>query len=157
MKDVKFRMSLRSKRQLLRRFLLTLSLFTFTVFSILRLVDRAKVKHTRAIRTNESAIFLDNLFGTDEDVLADSSIFFLDTTRMRHPQHQRDLTMRQICSIESAALTNPSARIFVIIVAPQKLTTSIRYLPGMNALLDYPNVYLKSMLLVQYTIDTPLD
>ncbi|KAG5674234.1 hypothetical protein PVAND_004214 [Polypedilum vanderplanki] len=150
-------MKIRSRKQALKRFLFSLSLFTIVIFGLLKLVDKAKVKKLRVIQTNGTSLFLENLFGTEDDIEIDNSIFFLDTTRMKNPHKQRELTLRQICSIESAAMSNPHMRIFVIIVSPFVITKAIKFTPQMNAILNYPNVYLKAMHLVQYTIDSPLE
>jgi lactosylceramide 4-alpha-galactosyltransferase len=150
-------MKFRSTKQSIKRFLFTISLFAIALFTLLRLLDLEKAKKSRVLNTNGTALFLENLFGTDDDILPDNSFFFLETTRMRKPNKERNLNLRQICSIESAALTNSNARIFVILVAPFVLTKAIKFTPQLRAILDYTNVYFKSMHLVQYTIDTPLE
>jgi lactosylceramide 4-alpha-galactosyltransferase len=75
---------------------------------------------------------------------------------MKHPERERRLTIRQSCAIESAALTNPKSKIFIIFVAPFELK-SIEITKEMEVLLEYPNVYPLALNLVQFSIDTPLE
>ncbi|KAH8404536.1 hypothetical protein KR222_011798, partial [Zaprionus bogoriensis] len=87
------------------------------------------------------------------------TIFFHET-RCHPPdvQYILNLTARQACAIESAALHNPNFQVFV-------LFASRTYLPKaddprsklLNAVLSYKNVQLRQLNLWQYAKDTPIE
>lgn len=110
----------------------------------------------REIRRNETALFLDNILYNEDQIELNKGIFFIDTTRMKNPEKPRRLTNRQACAIESAALTNPSNKIFIILVSSIPLN-AVEFTEEMEILLTYPNVYPMSLNLVEFSIDTPFE
>lgn len=113
-------------------------------------------KIIRNVQKNSTTIFLENILRSENLIDIDEGIFFVDTTRMKHPKKERKLTIRQSCAIESAALTNPNSKIFIIFVAPFELE-SIEFTKEIKVLLEYPNIYPLALNLIQFSIDTPLE
>lgn len=141
--------------QLIRRNFITLILFSVTlIFLYSNLKKSEKMFHE--IKKNSTTIFLENILNSEKLIDSNEGIFFVDTTRMKHPEKERKLTIRQTCAIESAALTNPRNKIFIIFVAPFELK-EIELTKEMKILLEYPNIIPLALNLVQFSIDTPLE
>ncbi|XP_034474390.1 lactosylceramide 4-alpha-galactosyltransferase-like [Drosophila innubila] len=87
------------------------------------------------------------------------TIFFLETSCPHNP-HSLQLTARQACAIESAALHNPNFQVFVLFASPrnhpQDNSSGINE-PLIDAILSYPNVQLRQLNLMRYAADTPID
>ncbi|KAH8402943.1 hypothetical protein KR222_000556 [Zaprionus bogoriensis] len=102
---------------------------------------------------------LDDVLDSKVKPISDRSIFFHETRC--HPAYSvntLELSGRQACAIESAALNNPTFQVFV-------LFTSTTYLPNadklkqaiINALLSYRNVQFRQLDIWQYAKDTPME
>lgn len=101
-----------------------------------------------------------------EDVLLSSvkpppgrTIFFHETRC--HPTNSHyilNLTARQACAIESAALHNPNFQVFVLFASrthiPDNNDPRAKLL---NAIVSYKNVHLRQLNLWQYAKDTPIE
>lgn len=66
-----------------------------------------------------------------------------------------NLTPRQACAIESAAMLNPEHNIFVLF-ASQVGFRNLTPLPVIDALLSYPNIHLNYLNISNYANNTPL-
>lgn len=141
--------------QFIKRNLIT---FILSILALIFLYFNLKKsdKINRELHQNATTIFLENILRSENLIDMNEGIFFVDTTRMKNPKKERRLTIRQSCAIESAALTNPNNKIFIIFVAPFELET-IELTDKMKVLLEYPNVYPLALNLIQFSIDTPLE
>jgi len=143
----------------LKRSLVLLFLFLFTIILLyinLEKSEQIEKKH-RKIKVSESTLFIDNILDLKKGFIAKDNIFFLDTTRMKNPLKIRELTLRQACSIESAAITNENVKVFIILVSPYNKLDEIKYTPVMKAILSYQNVHVNSMNLIQFSTHTLYD
>lgn len=141
--------------QIYKRNLVTLILGLISVIFFIFIIKKSSGK-LREIRKNETALFLDNILYSEDQIDINNGIFFVDTTRMKKPWKERQLTLRQACAIESAALANPDNKIFIILVSPLHLN-AVELTEELKVLVSYPNVYPMSLNLVQFSIDTPLE
>lgn len=155
-KYTKMRYRVKSNAKLCKNYLFTFTLLIIALIFTITLLVKSNTKKLRVYTRNETFLQLENILECEDQILKDKSIFFMDTTRMKHPKRSRELTLRQVCSIESAALTNPNTKIFVILVSTMDIET-IPINQGIQTLIDYPNVYIKKLNLVQYSIDTPIE
>lgn len=87
------------------------------------------------------------------------TIFFHETRC--HPTNSHyilNLTARQACAIESAALHNPNFQVYVLFASrthiPKENDPRVKLL---NAILSYKNVHLRQLNLWQYAKDTPIE
>lgn len=93
-----------------------------------------------------------------KDIL--SSILLLEERKnvflveSRESEENVTLNVRQTCSIESAALTNPHLKVFVVFVSKQRLENFIKT-PEVEAILSYPNVFLKFIDVDKFSIGSP--
>lgn len=96
------------------------------------------------------------------------SIFFHETTCPHLSSMQRSdvygegvhlnvvkLNPRQACAIESAAIHNPSSKVFVLFASP-RFKNSNSSDPIIDAILSYKNVYLRNLNLWTYAAGTPV-
>ncbi|KAL7047420.1 hypothetical protein ACKWTF_002895 [Chironomus riparius] len=142
-----------------RKSFILLFLFVFTLillYNNLETSEQIGKKHQR-LKVSESTLFIDNILDMKKEFIPKNSIFFLDTTRMKNPSKARDLTLRQACSIESAAITNENSKVFVVLVSPYKTLEEVKYTPVMETILSYKNVHVNSMNLIQFSTDTLYD
>lgn len=139
----------------IKRNLITLVLSLLAVLFLFFNLKKSQ-KIIREIEKNSTTIFLENILDRENLIDFNEGIFFVDTTRMKHPDKVRNLTIRQCCAIESAAMANKNNKIFIIFVAPFTLQ-SIHFTKEMKVLLEYPNVFPLALNLVQFSIDTPLE
>lgn len=117
-------------------------------------------------KINANNIELEQCFRTEkrqdtiDDVLESSRLPRKDKTMFFHVTNCLtdgviDLTPRQSCAIESAALTNPNFDIFVLFASPVAAIDPKNISQRISALLQYPNVFLRHNDLWKYTKDTP--
>ncbi|XP_070509463.1 lactosylceramide 4-alpha-galactosyltransferase-like [Chironomus tepperi] len=142
-----------------KKIFILLFLFIFTLILLyinLEKSEQIAKKHER-LKVSESTLFIDNILDMKKDDIPKNSIFFLDTTRMKSPNKVRDLTLRQACSIESAAVTNENVKVFIVLVSPYKTLDQVKYTPAMEAILSYKNVHVNSMNLLQFSADALYD
>lgn len=68
------------------------------------------------------------------------------------------LSARQACAIESAAIHNPSSKVFVLFASPRYMlkTNSSARDPIIDALTSYTNIYLRNLNLWTYASGTPI-
>ncbi|KAH8381771.1 hypothetical protein KR009_000050, partial [Drosophila setifemur] len=71
------------------------------------------------------------------------------------PYRLLELTARQACAIESAALHNPNFQVFVLSAGPTFRASNINTQPLLEAILSYGNVHLRSLNFCSYTANTP--
>lgn len=135
-----------------KRNLITLILGLISV-TLLIFISKKSSGKVRIIRRNATSLFLDNIL---DQMDIHNGIYLVDTTRMKKPEKKRQLTLRQACAIESAALSNPHDKIYIIFVSPQPLD-SIDFTEELEILNSYPNIHPLSLNLVQFVIDTPLE
>ncbi|KAI5698845.1 hypothetical protein M8J75_012654 [Diaphorina citri] len=81
----------------------------------------------------------------------DNSIFFLETS-CTHADGV-ELTLRQACSIESAAMMNPGVQVYVVVIASVRNRTRN---PLIDRLYEYQNVHIVQVDLGRYFQNTPL-
>ncbi|KAL7741843.1 hypothetical protein ACLKA6_012061 [Drosophila palustris] len=84
------------------------------------------------------------------------SIFFLETS-CPHDPHLLQLTARQACAIESAALHNPNFQVFVLFASPRNQPQGESKEALIDAILSYPNVQLRRLNLMRYAEGTPIE
>ncbi|XP_036333100.1 lactosylceramide 4-alpha-galactosyltransferase [Rhagoletis pomonella] len=71
------------------------------------------------------------------------------------PLNMMELTTREACAIESAALHNPSFSVFVLFASPAYRDYN-NTPPVIEAILSYPNVHLRNLNLWTYAAGTPM-
>lgn len=101
----------------------------------------------------------DNKTNRLEDVLESTkkpklgrSIFFHETSCYK--KKKIELNARQACAVESAALANPNLDVFLLF-ATAYIQDNTSKNPFLNAILSYPNVYIRSVNLWTYAESTP--
>ncbi|XP_034099867.2 lactosylceramide 4-alpha-galactosyltransferase-like isoform X1 [Drosophila albomicans] len=85
------------------------------------------------------------------------SIFFHETKC--HPSDRPNifnLSARQACSIESAALNNPNFQVYLLFATPT-YTSDDQKNPILDALRSYKNINLRSLNIWRYAKDTPIE
>ncbi|KAH8402944.1 hypothetical protein KR222_000557 [Zaprionus bogoriensis] len=87
------------------------------------------------------------------------TIFFHETNcHSIEPPYILNLTARQACSIESAALNNPNLQVFVLFASPTFLPKKIDENHSMTkALLTYSNVQFRQLNIWRYTENTTME
>jgi lactosylceramide 4-alpha-galactosyltransferase len=117
---------------------------------------KKSIENTRMIVN--SSLILENILDSESQIDINKSIFFIDTTKMKFKLKKKEMnmTLRMACSIESAARSNPNSKIFLLVVAPFGLH-NITYTRELHTLLEYDNIYIKSLNFIQFSIDTPLE
>ncbi|XP_064535245.1 lactosylceramide 4-alpha-galactosyltransferase-like [Drosophila montana] len=93
------------------------------------------------------------------------TIFFIETTRVIRPKPEMinnmlQLTARQACAIESAALHNPTFEVFVLFAGPTYRyyeNSSQHQQPIIDAILSYTNVKLRQLNLKRFATGTPIE
>ncbi|KAH8409418.1 hypothetical protein KR222_003392, partial [Zaprionus bogoriensis] len=100
----------------------------------------------------------DVLLSPDQPV-SGRTIFFHETKRHSIASHYvLNLTARQACSIESAALHNPNFKVFVLFSSSLHLPKAEdKRFALLNAILSYENVQLRQVNLKRYAKDTPVE
>lgn len=83
-------------------------------------------------------------------------IFFLETS---HPEGANlELNERKACAIESAAFMHPNHKIFVMVAGNTTIDLRSNYSKTyINLVMEYPNVFFRSMDPVEFMKDTPLE
>lgn len=71
------------------------------------------------------------------------------------PINMMDLTAREACAIESAALHNPGFSVFVLFASPAYRDYN-NTPPVIEAILSYPNVHLRNLNIWSYAAGTPM-
>ncbi|XP_062126013.1 lactosylceramide 4-alpha-galactosyltransferase-like [Drosophila sulfurigaster albostrigata] len=109
--------------------------------------------------TDDSIIRLDDVLRADVKPTQGKNIFFHETSC--HPPGSKyimNLTARQACSIESAALHNPNFGVFVLFASPTYLPgAESPKLPLIEALQSYKNVHLRQLNIWRYAKGTPAE
>ncbi|KAH8281668.1 hypothetical protein KR054_002049 [Drosophila jambulina] len=88
------------------------------------------------------------------------SIFFHETScrqTERRKYKLMELTARQACAIESAALHNPNFQVFVLFAGPTFRRINNTQQPLVEAILSYSNVHLRRLNLWSYAAGTPIE
>ncbi|KAH8260813.1 hypothetical protein KR038_001167 [Drosophila bunnanda] len=94
------------------------------------------------------------------------SIFFHETSCQQNEKRRyklMELTARQACAIESAALHNPNFQVFVLFAGPTYRisnsggTNNSNTQPLVEAILSYSNVHLRRLNLWSYAAGTPIE
>lgn len=80
------------------------------------------------------------------------NIFFIETSGIVDAT-LKTLNSRQACSVESAALMNPSSNVYVLFVESDEVKASEIF----NALLNYKNVFLVSLKLTEFSQNSPVE
>ncbi|XP_034475290.1 lactosylceramide 4-alpha-galactosyltransferase-like [Drosophila innubila] len=106
---------------------------------------------------NEGPRRLEDVLLSDTLPPAGRSIFFHET-RCRSPysQYILNLTARQACSIESAALHNPNFQVFVLFASSTYISDDQKN-PLYDALKSYKNVNFRQLNIRRYAKDTPIE
>ncbi|KAH8263401.1 hypothetical protein KR044_008257, partial [Drosophila immigrans] len=109
--------------------------------------------------TNDGPIRLEDVLRADVKPTPGKTIFFHETRC--HPPGSKyimNLTARQACSIESAALNNPEFQVFVLFASPTYLPKAEDpKLPLIEALQSYKNVHLRQLNIWRYAMGTPIE
>lgn len=145
-----------------KRLLLTLlgisSLAILLVYTINKPETKVNYKTTECYLpgiSGDTRFQLEDILRSNETPTLGRTIFFHETSC--HPPEANyvlDLSARQACSIESAALHNPNFRIFVLFTSHTRLP---RDNPMLNAIRSYKNVYLRQLNMWDYVKDTPIE
>lgn len=125
-------------------FVLLIIIFLFWFFKI-------PVRTENQMQANFENISSCKLVNEDSE----KNIFFVETSGvLKNFTHTpATLTIRQACSVESAAVTNPNSYVFVVFVSKQRLGDS----NAMQRLKKLQNIIFLQMNLVEFTKDTPVD
>ncbi|KAL7741841.1 hypothetical protein ACLKA6_012060 [Drosophila palustris] len=107
----------------------------------------------------DSPTRLEDVLLSDVKPTPGRTIFFHETKcHSPNSQHIMNLTARQACSIESAALHNPNFQVFVLFASPTYLPKSPdQKLPLIDAIKSYKNVHLRQLNIWRYARDTPIE
>lgn len=122
---------------------------------------------------------LEDVLSTEPMPIPGRSIFFHETSchrpkrKRQRPDSQYNmlqLTARQACAIESAALHNPNFQVFVLFAGPtyrhygnsssssaSGSSGNQRHQPIIDAILSYKNVHLRQLNLWRYAAGTPIE
>lgn len=104
----------------------------------------------------EKIIALEDVLLSDVQPLPDQTIFFHETNcHSPDVPHILNLTTRQACSIESAALNNPDYQIFFLFASPTFMPIVLD--PITEALLSYPNVHFRQLNIWRFSKDTSIE
>lgn len=105
---------------------------------------------------SEHLIALEDVLLSDVQPSPDRTIFFHETN-CHSPDKPNilNLTTRQACSIESAALNNPEFQVFVLFASPTFMPRELD--PMIEALLSYSNVHFRQLNIWRYAKDTPIE
>jgi lactosylceramide 4-alpha-galactosyltransferase len=124
--------------------------FFFAIFSLA--LWPFKVTKKQKLKKPENFEFLVDSRLPKEN--SEKNIFFIETSGVlpNFTNTPATLTTRQACSVESAALTNPNAYIFVIFVSKSSLGNS----RPMQVLKKLKNVIFLRLNLIEFTRKTPI-
>lgn len=152
-----------SSRQMIsqKRILISLLAISFIVLLIVYATSKPKTQ----LYYTASKCYLPGLQSSNadiDDILRSNvaptpgrTIFFHETSCYPPEMSNRiNLTARQACSIESAALHNPNFRVFVLFASYSLLPKNN---PIVKAILSYKNVYLRQVNIWDYVKDTPIE
>uniref|UniRef100_T1GEV0 Alpha 1,4-glycosyltransferase domain-containing protein n=1 Tax=Megaselia scalaris TaxID=36166 RepID=T1GEV0_MEGSC len=103
---------------------------------------------------NGNAIRLEEILQSSRKPNKDKTIFFHVTNCLS--DGFIELTSRQSCAIESAAMTNPSFDIFVLFASPTFYPEVIES-PEILSLMNYTNIFFRNNNLWNYTKNTPAE
>lgn len=109
-----------------------------------------KSKKLSEKRNEKNTVKMENFLDCEGEIVRDSNIFLVDTTRMRKPTKEREMTLRQSCSVESSAIANADINIYLLIVSPFRAVDEITTSPALKAILTYPNIHVKSLNLNEF-------
>lgn len=146
-----------------KRLLFSLLLISFFVFLIHRptynLESKLKLNYSSSIcyfpGLESTRADLEDLLRSNVSPTPGRTIFFHETSCHRpEEKHVLNLTSRQACSIESAALHNPNFCVFVLFASYSLLPKNN---PILKAILSYKNVYLRQLNIWDYAKDTPIE
>jgi len=106
--------------------------------------------------TNVTHIQLENILTAINQPRKDRNVFFIDSTHMNAGNNKVQHNVRQACSVESAARTNPDLEIFLLVVArkPMKVLERTKVL---DVLLSISNVHINYLDIEEFSEGTPLE
>ncbi|KAL7041977.1 hypothetical protein ACKWTF_000975 [Chironomus riparius] len=130
--------------------LLCYSLYTYTEINSMKVSESLSPVKTEAIIEDKSVIR--NLESHRKIHTNEDKIFFVESQNSVHHK----LSGRQACSIESAALMNANATIFVIFLTP-KDHVELEHTNLTDILLQIKNVYFVYLNIKYFSKDTPLE
>lgn len=102
-----------------------------------------------------NAIKLENIQSAQSNLENGNNIFFIDSMRMKIP-YANSLGVRQLCSIESAARSNPHLNVNVILITPKE-SYDLQMKSQLFAVLSYANVNFLSLDPVEFALGTPYE
>lgn len=108
---------------------------------------------------------LDDVLQADPKPTPGKTIFFHETSCHQKENNRYkvlELTARQACAIESAALHNPNFQVFVLFAGPTYQIPTARHNDShpqtlVEAILSYSNVHLRRLNLWSYAAATPIE
>lgn len=149
-----------SKRRMTFLFLAISLLFVFIIVIIYQWIMALQGKDFE-YTVSELPKPLGDVLLTDPQPIPGRSIFFLETSGISYPNASRymlNMTARQACAIESAALHNPNFQVFVLFVNPRyRHQENSSNDPIIDAILSYPNVQLRQLHLNRFAAGTPVE
>ncbi|XP_062142934.1 lactosylceramide 4-alpha-galactosyltransferase-like [Drosophila sulfurigaster albostrigata] len=107
--------------------------------------------------SNAGHEYLEDVLLSDIKPIPGRAIYFLETKcySLNSQSHYLiNLTARQTCSIESAALHNPNFQVFVLFANPKVIDPEN---PFLNIIRSYSNVHLRQLNIWRYVKDTPVE
>lgn len=98
---------------------------------------------------------------TEKDILdapkSGKSIFFLETSCKSRLNGSINLSARQACAVEAAAVNNPTLQVNVLVAAPAAINVTSEAGRYLAAILSYKNVKIYSMNVDRYLKNTPVE
>lgn len=119
--------------------------FHFTKFD---LIDRVDSK----IETKENSFINENILFAENSPTDDKNVFFIETGELTNDVK---IKARQACAIESAAMTNPHLKVFVLYSSIERFK-ALQVTQHIEAILSYPNVFINYLNMEQFSVGTPL-
>lgn len=95
----------------------------------------------------------ENILRATVQPLKGENIFFIDS---REATADVKLMTRQACAIESAALTNPNLKVFVLFSCPERLR-NLQMTPELKSVMTYPNVFIYYLDVKEFSASTPME
>lgn len=94
----------------------------------------------------------------DDEIIKDTSIFFLETSCNSYYGEKILIQSRQACAIESAARANPNKTVYLFYASPGKFQDDQSESDGLiRNLMSYPNVKLKYINMKKFVQGTPVE
>lgn len=118
-------------------------------------IDATSSSYSTKYPRSMSAIKLENIQSAQSNLQNGKNIFFIDSMRMRIP-YANSLGVRQLCSIESAARSNPHLNVNVILITPKE-SYDLQMKSQLAAVLSYSNVNFLSLNPVEFALETPYE